>query len=331
MAASRAVNRSDKSLMKSELTSHGMLSRSRSVNSNIGKGTSNSANPNIARRMCSVDSNNHNNKDCATNRSVANTVKFPDKLRHSPRTNYVNEGRAQSESPFGTCPPTSFDSGLPGNPAKSKLRNDSSNAPNMRLNHLMSRTSSSNSISDLSPCSAEENTIRLNKTSSLALENLPSSATFTPVCNNTSDAINDLSIDNNLLSSFNDDDINIDSLQNEQLDLDSFEFPSSANDRDDIGSNALKLNLSAEDVQQTLNSVSVDSSLPDISMGCSSTEGNPAVSDANDGSHTDLLSENIELRDILSSTSSSVATLPTSSVETTSSKLIPTSRVRNVF
>ena len=192
----------------------------------------------------------------------------------------------------------------------------------------MSRTSSSNSISDLSPCSAEENTSKLNKTSSLALESsLPSSATFTPVCNNTNDAINDLSIENNLLS-LDDDDINIDSLQNEQLDLDDFDFPGSGNDRDDIGSNALKLNLSAEDVQQTLNSVSADQPLPDISMGCASTDNNnPTSSDADNRSQTDLLSENIELRDILTTTSSSVTTLPTSSVETTSSKLIPTSLV----
>ena len=325
MPASRTVNRTDKTFAKSEQASHGMLSRSRSVNSNIGQGNPNNVNPNIARRMCSVDSNH--NKDSATSRNATNAVKFSDKVRHSPRTNYVHEGRSQSESPFGTGPPASFESALPGNSSKSKPRSESSSTPNMRLNHLMSRTSSSNSISDLSPCSAEENTSKLNKTSSLALESsLPSSATFTPVCNNTSDAINDLSIENNLLS-LDDDDINIDSLQNEQLDLDDFDFPGSGNDRDDIGSNALKLNLSAEDVQQTLNSVSADQPLPDISMGCASTDNNPTSSDADNRSQTDLLSENIELRDILTTTSSSVTTLPTSSVETTSSKLIPTSLV----
>ena len=323
MSTSRTANRTDKnsSLMNSDQVPHAMLSRSRSVN--IGMGNTNNINSNVARRMCSVDSHNH--KDGTSNRNV-NSMKFPDQnqLRHSPRTNYVNEGRAQSESPFGACPPTSFDSGLPVNPVKGKLRSDSVSTPTMRLNHLMSRTSSSNSISDLSPCSTEENSTKLNKTSSLALDSLPSSTVFTPVCNSTSDAITDLNIDeNNLLSTLGDD-INIDSLQNDELSsvgLDAFEFSNGGNGQDDIGSNAL--NLSAEEVQQTLNSVSA---LPDITLGCTSTDGNQTASDMSDKVQTDI-------ENILSSatTSSCTTTATSSSVETISSKLLTPTLVIYLF
>ena len=348
MTANRTGGRTEKNnaLINNDQMPHAMLSRSRSVNSNLGKASPNNISPNIARRMCSVDSLNHNKDGTNSGARTVLNSKFPDKgqLRQSPRAAgaYVNEGRGRSDSPFGACPSTSFESTLPTNPVKNKLRTDTSSASNIRLNHLMSRTSSSNSISDLSPCSVDDNSsnkLVSSKASTLTIDSQPSSATYTSTCNNTTnDAIS--VFDNNLLSTL-DDAINIDSLRNDNIGLDAFEFSSSANDRDDIGSNAL--NLSAEEVQQTLSSVSADSALPDLSLPCSNAENNPP-SNVNERLHGDVLNEDIdfdsnvdrvELRGILSSPSSSNAlttsttTVVTSATDAAASTVIATSLVIN--
>ena len=295
--------------------------------------------PNVVRRMGSCDSLNHKEGTASSNRTI-NSSKFSDKvqLRHSPRTPVdfmSSEGQARSESasPFSPVPASFGDNIMTTNAIKN-TKSDNLSAGNTQINHLSSRTSSNNSISDLSPCSAvtDENAANkssLHKNSFHAIETTSSISTaFTSECNITTSAssIADINIDNPLLSTL-DDDINIDSLK-------VFPFSTTDSGRDDIGSNAL--NLSAEEVRQTLNSVSADSTLPEISLADTNSENLPTVSDCPSGTQSGVLNttldfdggaNRIELKDILSS--STAVSMATTTSSTTVVTTIATATVHN--
>nr|XP_018669172.1 B-cell CLL/lymphoma 9 protein isoform X2 [Ciona intestinalis] len=290
----------------------GKISRSNRANSLGGVNCS-------ARRHTPVETgqlDSHPAKE-GSNR-VPSLTKVNDKLsqRQSPRTP-VDYSASDRDSPFNSySSPSSNENPHMVTSARAKAKGnftqDLPTTTTVSHPHRMSRTSSSNSVSDLSMCSevTDENGHAESSTtttvSSLSSE-ISSSGVQYMTRTETSEGTtmnNELRIENELIDSPYDDDtaivnaINdfteasgdslktrdgiIDSksreerLQNDKVglsldDVDNFRFPDATTVAGDIGPDAL--NLSAEDIQQTLNSVSAETNL---NLGIS--QGDSAIS-----------------------------------------------------
>ena len=274
-------------LHNAEPTSHNLLSRSLSVNSSMSnKAPPNSANPNLARRMYSVDSGNLN-KDGLNPSGGMNASKLPEKssLRHSPRAtgdfaNSETRSRNDNNSPFSSSSASFNESAMDQNPSKAKLKTE------VRLNHQVTRASSANSVSDLSPCSevTDENASakQLANKNSSHMKPSTSNPSYSNECNNNpNSSIADITIDNSLLASLGDD---IDNIP-DNMTLDSFPFSSTGN-----GGGSNPPDLSADEVQEALNSVSENSL--NINLANVNNGNLPSHSDLGTRLPTEVLSEN---------------------------------------
>lgn len=305
-------------------------------------------NPSLARRMASVDMLNPSKEvSNSAGGQLINSSKLPEKnsLHHSPLasgdfTSSDARKRNDNNSSFNLSTVSYSETVLGQNQLQMNPKND------LQLNHHISRTSSANSVSDLSPCSeiTDENTSikrHSNKNLVHTLNPTSSNPPFGNECNNDPNPqISELPIDNSLLNDF-DDDI----LQTDNITLEGFAFSSDGN-----GSGANPPDLSAEEVRQALNSVSEESlnigltntgssnisSQSDLDVGLSAA----VISESNINFAANSTSEKLDIKDILSSstassshTTSSVTDLTRSGTPASnslSSKLSPLSMVSQV-
>ncbi|CAK8676484.1 unnamed protein product [Clavelina lepadiformis] len=276
------------------------LTRSASVS----KSRPNAGNVNcIPRRYGSVDERD----TCTGARPLINSAKFEKGvLRNSPRGagEYASadvscRNMSDHDSPFNSYPsPSSNENAISIIPSKGKLKGVGT--PGVTAHHTnsrISRTSSSNSVSDLSPCSevTDESATHSDTIQSTSAGEIQSTNTlFQTECNNpinpgatTGQLSSPFDVDTEIMDVLMSKPINTeqttknqttsqscklpnkDRLQSDKIglsldDVDTFPFQDTGSASDDISTDAL--NLSVEDIQRTLNSVSAENALPEMTI-----------------------------------------------------------------